>query len=257
MSTMTVNVEVATGRYLYALVSAAAARPRYDSVGIDGGTVYSLRHGQVAAVISDVPNRRIRPERRHLTAHQQVLQRLLAETTPLPASFGTIADGCEGIHTILSENQAAFHGQLQRLAGTVEMGLKMFWDVPNIFTYFVSTHSELGALRDRVFRGGRDPSVDEKIELGALFERLLREDRARHGEKVVAMLQGCCREVRENDARSEREVMNLACLVGRRSQQQFEEGVFEAAKLFDQNYALDFSGPWPPHSFAQVEVGVE
>jgi hypothetical protein len=256
MSTMTANLEVATGRYLYALVSAAAARPRYDSVGIDGGTVHSLRHGQVAAVLSDVPNRRIRPERRHLTAHQHVLQRLLAETTPLPISFGTIADGCEEIHTILSENQAAFHGQLQRLADTVEMGLKMFWDVPNIFAYFVSTHGELRALRDRVFRGGRDPSVDEKIELGALFERLLREDRARHREKVVAMLQGCCREVRENDARSEREVMNLACLVGRRSQQRFEEGVFEAARVFDEDYAFEFKGPWPPYSFTDLDVEV-
>ena len=254
---MAVGSEVARGRYVYALIRAAEARPQYDSIGIDGATVYSICDGRLAAVVSDVPNRTIRPERRYLTAHHQVLQRLMEETTLLPARFGTIADGCEELHTLLSRNRTAFLRQLQRLAGTVEMGLKVFWEVPNIFAHFVSTHGELGALRDRMFRGGRDPSVDEKIELGALFERVLREDRARHREKVVAMLQGCCREVRENDARSEREVMNLACLVGRRSQRRFEEGVFEAAKLFDQNYALDFSGPWPPHSFAQVEVGVE
>ena len=251
---MVVGSDVARGRYVYALIRAAEARPQYDSIGINGATVYSICNGHLAAVVSDVPNRTIRPERRHLTAHHQVLQRLMEETTLLPARFGTIADGCQELHTILSENRTAFLRQLQRLAGTVEMGLKVFWEVPNIFAYFVSTHGELGALRDRVFRGGRDPSVDEKIELGALFERLLREDRARHREKVVAMLQGCCREVRENDARSEREVMNLACLVDRQSQQKFGEGVFEAAKLFDEHYAFDFSGPWPPHNFAEVDV---
>jgi hypothetical protein len=251
---MAVGSEVAAGRYLYALISAAQARPQYGSLGINGAAVYSICDGQVAAVVSDVPNRRIRPERRHVAAHQEVLRRLLAETTPLPASFGTIADGCEGIHTILSDHQAAFLGQLERLADSVEMGLRVFWDVLNIFTYFVSTHGELGAVRDRIFRGGRDPSVDEKIELGALFEQLLREDRARHREKVVGMLQGRCREVRENDVRTEREVMNLACLVGRGSRRGFEEGVFEAARLFDHNYAFDFTGPWPPYSFTQMEV---
>lgn len=251
---MAVGSEVARGRYVYALIRAAEARPQYDSIGIDGATVYSICNGHLAAVVSDVPNRTIRPERRYLTAHHQVLQRLMEETTLLPARFGTIADGCEELHTLLSRNRTAFLRQLQRLAGTVEMGLKVFWEVPNIFAYFVSTHRELGALRNRVFHDGRDPSVDEKIELGALFERLLREDRASHTEKVVQALGSRCLEIQESDPRSAREVMNLACLVDRQSQQKFGEGVFEAAKLFDNNYAFDFGGPWPPHNFAEVDV---
>jgi hypothetical protein len=250
---MAVGTEVASGRYVYAVISAAEARPQYDAIGIDGAKVYSICIGQVAAVVSDVPNRKIRPERRHVIAHHQVLRRLMEEATPLPARFGTIADGCEGLHTILSRNRTAFLQQLHRLAGTVEMGLKVFWDVPNICAYFVSTHTELKAFRDRLFRGGRDASVDEKIDLGRLFERLLREDRASHTEKVVQALGSRCLEIQENDPQSEREVMKLACLVDRQSQQKFEEGVFEAAKLFDNNYAFDFSGPWPAHSFVQVD----
>ena len=32
----------------------------------------------------------------------------------------------------------------------------------------------------------------------------------------------------------------------------FEEGVFEAAKLFDNNYTFDFNGPWAPHNFVDL-----
>ena len=251
---MAVATDVGTGRYVYALISVAAAQPQYDSIGIDGAAVYSIAVGQVAAVVSDVANRTIRPERRHLAAHQQVLRRLFEQTTPLPATFGTIADGCEGIHTILSRNQATFLRQLQRLADTVEMGLKVLWDVPNIFAYFVNTDTELKALRDRFFHGGRDPSVEEKLELGRVFERLLRERRALHTEEVVQVLRTRCLEIKENDPRTEREVMDLACLVERRAQRTFEEGVFEAAKSFDSSYAFDFSGPWPPHSFTELDL---
>ena len=63
-----------------------------------------------------------------------------------------------------------------------------------------------------------------------------------------------CFEARENKPRTEREVMNLAFLVGRDKLKDFEDGVFESARLFDHHYAFDFSGPWPPHNFVDVSL---
>ena len=45
--------------------------------------------------------------------------------------------------------------------------------------------------------------------------------------------------------------MDLACLVAREGQHRFEQGVFDAAKQFDDNYSFDYSGPWPPYNFAE------
>jgi hypothetical protein len=71
---------------------------------------------------------------------------------------------------------------------------------------------------------------------------------------VVKVLSGRCFEVRENKVGDEREVMNLACLVGRDRHEDFEKALFEAANLFDASFSFDFNGPWPPYNFVQTDA---
>jgi len=246
--------EVKRGKYLYAIVPASREQ-RYGFAGIDGAPVYTIANGRLAAVVSDFPNEKIRPERRHLAAQQAVLKGLLAAAEAmLPMAFGIIADGPQAIKKILSRNHEAFLQQLQRVAGMVEMGLRVSWDVPNIFEYFVNTHEELRATRDRLLRPQRNPSQEDKIELGRLFDRVLNEDRETYTEKVEEILSLYCQEIKRNNCRHEGEVMSLACLVQRQAQDRFEEGVFEAAKLFDNNFAFDYNGPWAPHNFVELDL---
>jgi hypothetical protein len=246
--------EALPGRYLYAVISSAAAKT-FGPLGIDAGLVYCVSHGPVAAVVSNVPHQQIRPERRHLAAHQGVLKRLMAERALLPMSFGIIADGPKAIQKILSRHQVALVKQLQRVAGKVEMGLRVTWEVPNIFDYFVNTHPELRAMRDEFFGPtSRPPSQENKIEIGRLFDRLLNEDREVYCEQVEEILSRHCVEIKRHKPRNEREVMNLACLVRQEDQAQFEAGVFEGAARFDHNFAFDYSGPWPPASFVDLSL---
>ena len=239
--------------YLYAIAPDSNGRT-FGPIGLDGGTVYSITNGRVSAVVSDVPEK-LRPERRQLAAHQEVLKRLMGETAGiLPVAFGVVADGPEAIRNILSRNQKPFLAQLHHVAGRVEMGLRVTWDVPNIFEYFVQTHPELRAVRDRFFGGHREPTQDDKIELGRLFDRLLMEDREAHAERVVEILTPHCVEIKRSKPRTEREAVNLACLIGRDGQAKFEAAVFEAAKLFDNSYAFDYNGPWAPHNFVDMTL---
>jgi len=247
------KAETESGRYLYAIV-AESEDPIHGDFGIDGGTVYTISDGRLAAVVSELPNRKIRPERRHLAAHQKVLKYLLEKSTPLPMTFGIIADGPKEIRKILSLNQKAFFEQLHRVADRVEMGLRVTWDVPNIFEYFVNTHPELRSARDRFLGTYREPTQEDKIELGRIFERILNEDREAHTERVEEVLTPHCFEIKRNLQRNETEVMNLACLVGRQAQAEFEAAIFEAARLFDNNYAFDLNGPWAPHNFVEIDL---
>lgn len=242
-----------TGLYLYGMID-CGEEPAFHTAGIDGAAVRTLSDGQIAAVVSESPNGKIRPERRRLAAHHQVLQELRQQFTVLPMSFGVIADDAESVRGILARNRDAFLEQFQRVAGKVEMGLRVSWDVPNIFEYFLDTHPQLCALRDQIFLGGRQPRQDELIDLGRAFDRLLGEDRAAHTHTVTQMLDSRCWEIKENKLRGEQEVMNLACLIGQHAQEQFEEGVIEAARRFDNHFSFDFSGPWPPHNFVQVNL---
>jgi Gas vesicle synthesis protein GvpL/GvpF len=251
---MAALAEAKRGKYLYAIVPAGGERT-YGFPGIDGASVYVISNGQVAAVVSDVPNTRIRPERRHLAAQQAVLKGLLtASDAMLPMAFGIIADGPKAIQKILSRNHEACLKQLRRVAGMVEMGLRVSWDVPNIFEYFVNTHLELRAARDRFLGPYRNPSQEDKIELGRLFDRLLNEDREAYTDQVTEILAHYYKELKLNKCRHEGEVMNLAFLVRREAQERFEEGVFAAAKVFDNNFTFDYNGPWAPHNFVELDL---
>ncbi len=240
------------GRYLYAVIS--AGERTYGPFGIGGGSVYTISDGVIAAVVSDVSEMEIRPERRNLAAHQEVLGKLMAESTPLPMSFGIVADGPAAVQKILSRNRTAFCEQLQRVADKVEMGLRVTWDVPDIFEYFVLTHSELRAVRDRFFGSRSEPTRADKIEIGRVFERILTADREVHADNVETVLAACCAETKRNSPRNEREVMNVACLVERGKLPEFEQRVFDAAKLFDNSFAFDYNGPWAPHNFVDIRL---
>ena len=239
--------------YLYAIV--AGGEPRsYPSLGIEGNDVYTIAEGRVAAVVSGLAGPKIRPQRANLAAHQAVLKCLMADTTPLPMAFGTVATSPEAIRKILVRNQHAFEEQLKRVAGKVEMGLRVAWDVPNIFEYFVNTHAELRLARDRLVGARHQFTQEEKIELGRMFDRLLNDDREDHTRKVEHVLAPVCVEFKPNPCRNEHEVMNLACLVRRDVQEEFSGGVFAAAKLFDNNFSFDYSGPWAPHNFVELDL---
>ena len=241
------------GTYIYAVIADAQGRT-YGDVGIDGRMVYSIPAGRVAAVVSDLPSGVIRPERSRLAAHQEVLKKLMAEATPLPMSFGILADSPGAVRKMLSRNQQALLEQLRRVAGKVEMGLRVAWDVPNIFEYFVDTHPELKLVRDRLLGSHHEPTQEQKIEVGRMFDRLLNEDREAYADKVEGILAPHCTEIERNKCRNEREVMNLACLVERAAMPQFESDVFEAAQQFDNNFAFDYNGPWAPHNFVEIDL---
>lgn len=234
-------------KYLYAIAASGEDRT-FDVQGIDGSAIYSVSKDGVAAVVSDCNRQKIRPERAHLAAHKDVLKRLMQDSTVLPMAFGMIADDVVEVRRMLSRNKSLFQKQLDYVAGHIEMGLRVTWDVSNIFEYFVDQHAELRAARDRLIR------QEDKLELGRLFDRLLNEVRQTHYEKLVEALDPCCTEIKQSPARNLNEVLNLNCLVARDNQKRLEDAVFAAAALFDNNYALDLNGPWAPHNFVEMQL---
>jgi hypothetical protein len=241
------------GRYIYAIIPDQGIGG-LGKIGLEEGDVYCIGDGQVAAVVSNLSGQRIRPQRRNLAAHQEVLKQLLIQVTPLPAAFGLLADDDAAILRILKDNRDAFLNQLERVSDRVEMGLRMNWDVPNIFEYFVGVHAELADLRDEFFRDGSDLTQDQMLTLGRTFGQLLEQDREDYSEKVETVMRTCCGELKRNNCRTEKEIMNLACLVKRSDVERFEQTVLQAARPFDNNFAFDFNGPWAPHNFVEMDI---
>ena len=241
---------IETGLYLYAIIAADGATPIHAR-GVEGGTVEQLVVGSVAAIVSRVAAGKIRPQRSNLAAHNQILA---DQQAVLPVAFGTVVDSEQKLRDVLYRNHDAVADRLRLLQGKVEMSLKVYWETTNIFEYFVAGHEELKQMRDRMFRPGRMPAVAEKIKLGTLFESLLQESRERHTDRVTKALSPYCAEIRTVDVGDEKLIMKLACLVDRKRQLQWEKGVEEAARQFDNNYCFKYGNPMAPYSFTDIDL---
>ena len=248
----TIN-SIETGLYLYGITTAEGSPP-VQTVGVAGGSVERVVEGPVAAIVTRVSVSKIRPERSNLAAHNQIL-RDLADCQPvLPVAFGTIVDDEEGLRCVIRRNRATLIDKLRLLQGKVEMVLKVYWDTPNIFEYFVTTHKELKRMRDRLFGGGRKPSRSQSIEVGEVFASLLQQARERHTDRVTKALSHYCVDIQSIDVGEEKLIMKLACLLEKDGVKQWEEGVEEAARLFDNNYCFKYANPSVPYNFADVDL---
>ncbi len=245
---------LARGRYLYAIAEGVPDGEVFDDLGLDSSEVHSIGDGRLSAIVSDLPNQKIRPERRRLAAHHEVLRQLMKNHAVLPIAFGIVADGPEAVLRILRVHHDTFAEQLDKIRGRVEMGLRVSWDVSNIFEYMTATHAELRSLRDWIFRGGRESTQDDKIDLGRAFDRLLNQDRDAYLQRIAESLESHVADLKSNPPRSEREVLNIACLVDRDQLPGFEQAVLEVAGRFDNNFAFDINGPWPCHNFVEISL---
>jgi hypothetical protein len=246
---------VEAGLYLYGIIDTHDGF-EVSMPGIEGGHIETIDADGIAAVVTRVGHKKIRPQRANLAVHNKLLQELVQHQAVLPCAFGTVATSEEQLLEVLRTNCDELRRELAMLRGKLEMSLSVFWNTSNIFEFFVANNQELKAMRDRVFRPGREPSMEERLELGKLFESLLGQCRERHTQQVIDTLSPCCAEIRAVDPGTEQMIMKLVCLVHKDQQQRFEEGVQEAARKFDDHYSFKYSGPWAPFDFVDISLNL-
>lgn len=243
--------------FVYGLVRAAEDRALgLPGVEHDGerGEARVIAVGDVGAVVSDGPPRgaSVMPTRKNLEAHNAVIKSFRGLIIPM--SFGQVAKGAAELQRVLKKQRRAILEELGRLDGKVEMGLRVRWDVGNIFEYFVGEDHELADARDRVFGRSGTPTQAEKLELGRLFEERLAAERTRLTERLVELLRPTAADVKVNAPKGEKTVTDLVLLVPDEAVPQFERRVHQVAETFPGQYVFDYNGPWAPFSFVNLSL---
>lgn len=238
--------------YVYGIARAEAA-PQGMPIGLFDQRTDWLQSGPLAAVVSACPGRAVRAERKNVIASQRVLGILNGEIDLLPMAFGTVAESEVALCEFLSAFQEALQAQLERVSGTIEMGLRLCLDVADPIAYLVARTPELQVARSRTFERLRPASHDEKLRLGQLCDSYLRRFRESLAAQILAAVGPCCIETAVLAARGEKEIANLAMLIARDGQESFEVAVREAAAQFDDDLVFNIAGPSPPHNFVRLE----
>ncbi len=240
------------GLYVYA-VGKAGESELPPLRGVFDHPAYRLEAEPLCAVVSECPGGMVRAERRHIAATQRVLAALNAKFDLLPMAFGTVTESEGDLRRFLDDNREVLTSQLQRVSGAIEMSLRLSLEVADPVAYLVARTPALQAARERIFRGRRTPSYDDRIRLGQLFGDALQKYREAHTAQVTAVVGASCAEVIALPVREEKEIANLAVLVSRSALDQFEAAVDAAAAQIDEDIAFTIGGPWPPHNFVQFD----
>ena len=240
------------GAYLYGFTE-SSFEPTPGLRGLRGAPVTVITFADIAAVVSQHPVQRLMPARSNVEPHHRVVRQVSGERTLVPAAFGHVGDSDADILAVLRANHRDIRAEIDRLAQKCEMGIKVSWNVDNIFNFMVRTNRELRQFRDRVFRG-REPSMNDKLQVGATFEATLAHERERLTALVLGAVKPVIRDVFHTPPRQEKTACELALLIDRARMAEFEEALRHMATLFDANFTIEYTGPWPPYSFVHLRL---
>lgn len=231
--------------YVYCLSEEAAPLALEDVTGIRGAMVCVMSFGSIQAVVSK-QDERVGVTRENVIAHQAVINRALAQTTPVPCRFGT-AVTAEELEKYIDSNKAKLEALFERVRGSVEMNIKVIWDKEEIrrAATGVSTASGIENLSPgRAFLMARQREIagDETLKRSS-------EDIARWLKESFS---GITRETSIAVRPAEAMVIKAAFLVEHSRIDLYRERV---RLLREQRSDLRFmmSGPWPPYSFAEID----
>lgn len=244
------------GKLFYAVIL-TDRECNFGSVGLDNKKVHSINYKDVGALVSDYPRvDSIKLLRKNLAPYHQVVKKASEHFTTIPAKFGQIARDAGEVDIALRKNYQTIQKELARLAGKVEIGLKITWNVEDVFEYFISRDEKLKNLRNQLMNGNKPPNQSDLIDFGRYFHERMNQVREQITETTLSALPSG--EAKIDDIHDDKMITNVTLLIRKDLRNQFEYTVEELGKSMGSEYSLKLDGPWPPFSFVdRLELHLE
>ena len=135
-------------RYLYAILPGDGGLPEMLT-GLNGRPVRLAAYRDLAAAVSAIDLQTLTASAEQVWRHEQVIERLMAGQGVLPVRFGTVLSSDGQVEAVLSEHYDVLKGDLNRLAGQVELGLRVFWTPEEAGRTPANEQAAAGAPRHR------------------------------------------------------------------------------------------------------------
>jgi hypothetical protein len=239
--------------YVYGLIKADTAVPD----GLTGlgpsGRVSTIAHGRIAAIVSDVPIDRPLGVRGDLVAHETVLDSVAAQAAVVPMRFPAVVEEHAVVDELLAPNEDHFLALLDDLEGRAQFTLTGRYEQDAVLREVLQGDEEIRALREKVRELPEDASYYDRVRLGELIVRALEERRETEGAAIVDRLEPFAVATVTNQLAAPEEVVNVAFLVDRERQEEFENAVEDVGKDLAGRVRLRLLGPVAPYDFIPGE----
>ncbi|WBB62912.1 GvpL/GvpF family gas vesicle protein [Streptomyces sp. WMMC500] len=221
-------------------------------VGEPAGTVRSVPQGDLAALVSEAPDD-LKPRRRDLMAHQEVLVAAGATGSVLPLRFGCLAHDEASVRRVLAERAGHFRERLDALEGRREFNVKAAHREEEVLRLVLTEEPELQALNEAQRARGGDAGYQERVRLGELMADAVRRREAVDARRIEQELEPYADAVSPGPG-SEAWLANISFLVPDDRVDDFT-GALARLNAAEAHVDVRVYGPLPPYSFAAAEPG--
>jgi hypothetical protein len=242
------------GKYIYGIIEEPRPR-RFDFPGVGDAEVYTINHQKLGAIVSDMDLREIDPTRKNVLAHTTVQDRLLKEYELLPMSFGMIANSESEVRELLEKNYEGLIGELKRLAGKIEVELKVLWDQEAMMKELQGESDELTRLKAKI-NAASSPIVSQSllVEAGRQVERIAQNWKTKYAQRTYATLKELSVDARLNEPVGVKNILNASFLIDRFKESEFREEVYKLDSKYQGKLNFKYVGPLPPYNFVRLKL---
>lgn|GEM_PF-1691395 len=238
-------------KYLYGVINCGSLRS-LEFIGMGGAVVYCQPYKSIGAAVSDVYREECLQDISAVAHHESVIESLMEQFSLLPARFGTTVSDQEQLDELLRENYASFCRDLQRLEDKVEFDLKVLWPAYEIrmsIEQNEASHEAFARLQKTDSPGARYALYKQR-ERAIL--RMLERKAAERSDEIQGLLLRFCTESRCEILPSEGIMLRGAYLVDRSRCDDMRRAV-ETLQSNTTKHSFVLTGPWPPHSFINLD----
>ncbi|GAA1646457.1 GvpL/GvpF family gas vesicle protein [Georgenia ruanii] len=246
---MTAAVEAdKLSQYVYGIVPSDTPVP--DVAGVGGGRVRLRTLGDVAALVSGVPDPEVIGLPAEVRAHAAVLDAVAQAGPVLPMRFGTVVPDVDALREALAPDGVAhLQEDLDRLADAVQYTLTVRYRQEAVIAELVEEQPEIRRLREATAGVAPGAAYYERIRLGELVVHGFEQKRVGDTAALTDALGPVVLDLRARETGQVEDVLEAAVLVRRGEQRRFDDTVEALASQRVGRMTFRLVGPQAPYDF--------
>ena len=224
--------------------------PGATGVGSPPGEVRVVRHGHLAALVSDVDMDKPLGRPDDLFAHEGLLDATAAEVPVLPLRFGALVSSDDAVAgELLQAHHDEFATALSQLEGRVEYVVRGRYDEQAILREVLEENPHAARLAEQIKGADPDATRELRIQLGEILNTAVAAKREEDTRAVGDAVAGLVEASVVRPPSSDLDAAYTAFLVTTDTEDELEEVVARLARDWEGRVDLNLSGPLAAYDF--------
>ncbi len=247
-----------TGLFIYGIVpSDVEPTPEAEGIGSPPGEVTTIRHGDLAALVSEVGLDEPLGRPADLTAYEALLDGTVVVAPVLPVRFGTVMTGEDAVDDLLDAHHDRLVAALAELEDRLQYTVHGRFDEQAFVGGFLAGNAAAAALADQVRGRPEAETREQRIRLGEMISQAVELHREAENRELVDAVGPSAVANAVHPPSHELDAVKVAFLVAADDEDDFIRSVEEFAEQRRDLIRMRLRGPVAPYDFVSAHQLVE